>query len=219
MSNAIVAQVSKNLLFRYRIVCHKLTSQPTGNFELPTANRVLALNELEGQKSFADVRIGWRDDGIYFSVSVSEKKQALWCRETQLLESDGIQLWFDTRATHNIHRASKFCHWMMLMPSGGGATQSQPVGRLLKINRSKEDPPTISRAKIAVTSTISKTGYQLSAFIPGSGLHGWNTADHRQLGFNFAVIDRELGWQTLAIGPELPIAEDPSLWQTLLLQD
>jgi len=33
------------------------------------------------------------------------------------------------------------------------------------------------------------------------------------------VNDRELGWQTLAMGPELPIMEDPSLWQTLHLVD
>jgi hypothetical protein len=32
-------------------------------------------------------------------------------------------------------------------------------------------------------------------------------------------MDRELGWQTLAIGPELPMAEDPSLWQSLHLVD
>lgn len=219
MSNAFVSQISKNLPFRFRIPCHQLTDKPKGKFELPKNYRLPPLNEFETQKSYADVRIGWMADGIYVSIEVTGKKQSLWCRETQLLESDGVQLWFDTRATHNVHRASKFCHWMMLMPTGGGGNNEQAAARMLKINRSKEDPPTISRAKLEVASSISKTGYQLSLFVPGTGLHGWNTAEHNQLGFNYAVIDRELGWQTLAIGPEFPIAEDPSLWQTLLLMD
>jgi hypothetical protein len=28
----------------------------------------------------------------------------------------------------------------------------------------------------------------------------------------YTVIDRELGWQTLALGPEYPVMDDPSLW-------
>jgi len=90
---------------------------------------------------------------------------------------------------------------------------------MLKINRSKDDSPSINRHKIDVTSKISKTGYKLSAFIPGKALNGWDANEHRYVGFSFSVVDRELGCQTLALGPELPISEDPSLWQTLELVD
>jgi hypothetical protein len=31
------------------------------------------------------------------------------------------------------------------------------------------------------------------------------------------VVDRELGWQTLTMGSEFPIDEDPSLWGSLEL--
>jgi hypothetical protein len=217
MSNAIISQVSKNLPFRYRITCHQLTEKPKGLFELPVACRLPALSDFEGQKSFGDLRIGWMEDGLYLSLLVTGKKQSLWCRETQLHESDGLQIWIDTRATHNVHRASKFCHWMMMLPTGGGASNDAAMVRMLKINRSRDDSPTINKAKIDIKGVVNKDGYQISAFIGGAGLFGWNTAEHRQLGFNFAIVDRELGWQTLALGPELPIAEDPSLWQTLLL--
>ena len=30
-----------------------------------------------------------------------------------------------------------------------------------------------------------------------------------------AVIDRELGWQSLGLSPPLPVVEDPSLWLEL----
>ena len=199
MSNAIISQVSKNLLFRFRIYCHQLPDKPTGQFELPESFRLPAINEFEGQKSFADIRIGWRDEGIYVSVNVTGKKQSIWCRDTQLMESDGLQMWFDTRATHNVHRASKFCHWMMFLPTGGGPSNDRPIARMLKINRTKDDSPTINRAKLEVASKTSDNGYSLSVFVPGTGLHGWNAAEHRYIGFNYAIVDRELGWQTLAI--------------------
>lgn len=219
MSNSIVAQVPKNLLFRYRIACKKFDSKPTGKFTLGDSYALPDLGEFESQKKFADVRVGWCEDGIFIWAKVTGKKQSLWCRDTQLLESDGIQVWIDTRDTHNVHRASKFCHWFLLMPSGGGEKNDQPVASMLKINRTKDDSPTINRFKLEIDAKPSKDGYLLTSFIAGKSLHGWDTNDHRSLGFNYAVVDRELGWQTLAIGPELPVSEDPSLWQSLHLVD
>jgi hypothetical protein len=219
MSNSIVAQIPKNLLFRYRLDCQKFDGKPGSKFELSDSYQIPALSEFEDQPNFADVRVGWCEQGLFVSASITQKKQSLWCKETQLLESDGLQIWVDTRATHNVHRASKFCHWFAVLPTGGGGRNEKPIATMLKINRSKDDSPAINRSKIDVASTISKTGYQVNVFLPAQCLNGWDTNEHRNLGFNFAIVDRELGWQTLAIGPELPISEDPSMWQTMRLVD
>ena len=218
MSNSIVAQVPKNLLFRYRIPCLAYDGKAGKGLELPESHQLPHFGGFENQQAFADVRAGWNQSGMYFSVNIACKKQSLWCRQNEVLESDGLHLWIDTRNTHNVHRASKFCHWFVLLPTGGGPQSKSPVATMLKINRSNEDPPTINRQEADLHAKLSKTGYELKVFIPGSSLHGWNTDDHRQLGFNYAICDRELGWQTLAIGPELPIREDPSLWQTMALR-
>ncbi|MFT5301035.1 MAG: hypothetical protein ACI814_001819 [Mariniblastus sp.] len=219
MSNSIVSQVPKNLLFRYRMPCRRFEGKPNSKFELSLDYQLPNLGAFESQVHFADIRTGWNEEGLYLWAEITGKEQSLWCRETQLLDSDGIQVWIDTRDTHNVHRASKFCHWYLLMPSGGGDKNENPMASMLKINRSKDDSPTINRFKLDVRAKISKTGYKLSCFIPGKALNGWDTTEHRSIGFNFAVVDRELGWQTLAIGPELPIMEDPSLWQSLQLVD
>jgi len=219
MSNSIVAQIPKNLMFRYRIVCKKFESEPSKTFELSDQYLFPSFSAFEGQFQFADLRVGWCQDGLFLSSEVTKKQQSLWCRESQLLDSDGIQIWVDTRDTHNVHRASKFCHWIVLLPAGGGVDGKKPHASMLKINRSKDDSPSINRHNIVVDSKITKEGYKISAFIPGKALNGWDTNDHRMLGFNFSVVDRELGRQTLAVGPELPISEDPSLWQTIELVD
>ena len=48
-------------------------------------------------------------------------------------------------------------------------------------------------------------------------LNGFEPADHQAIGFTYAVLDRELGWQTFTVGSEFRFQEDPSLWGTLEL--
>ena len=151
------------------------------------------------------------------NVSVKGKQQPVWCRATRIEDSDGVQLWIDTRDTHNIHRASRFCHRFAFLPSGSGQRLNQPSASLLAINRARESPRPIEEQTLQIRSHIRTDGYQLASFIPAQALTGFDTAEHRRLGFFFAVIDREMGWQTLTLGPEFPVAEDPSLWGTLEL--
>jgi len=196
MSNSIVAQIPKNLLFRYRLNCHQFKKKVTKKFDLDESFQL---------------------PGFLITVAVTTKKQALWCRHSELLDSDGLQFWIDTRDTHNVHRATKFCHWFTVLPASG-PKDNKPLVSMLKINRSRADSPTINRSPVQATSEIKKNGYVLRVFVPGETLNGWDANEHRHLGFNYAIIDRELGQQTLAIGPQLPIQEDPSLWQSLHLK-
>ncbi|MEM7454078.1 MAG: hypothetical protein AAF456_06950 [Planctomycetota bacterium] len=219
MSKQIVSLVPRNLMFKYRIACRPFDKKWKKNLELPESHKLPCFGEFEQQQRFADVRTGWNSGGLFLSVRVEGKKQSVWCRSTQLLESDGIQVHIDTRNTGNVHRATKFCHWFLLLPAGGGSSHDQPVATMLKINRAKDDPPSFNPGAISVSAKTSKDGYLLSAFIPAESMNGWNTEDHRMIGFNLAVVDREFGWQTLGAGPELPIKEDPALWQTLELRD
>lgn len=214
-----VSQIPKNLGFRYRFPCAKTNKKWSDKFSLPPSHQLPNLGQFESQNRFADWRAGWNEQGLYFSITVTGKQQSLWCRQTAILESDGVQIWIDTRDTHNVHRATRFCHWFLALPAGGGSTHTNPIFTTLKINRSREDSPTIGGQKLKIQSTKKRDGYDMKLFIPAAGLNGWNLEDHRNLGFSIAVIDRELGWQTIAAGPELPITEDPSLWHTLVLED
>ena len=63
-----------------------------------------------------------------------------------------------------------------------------------------------------------KDGYFLEAFIAAAALTGFDPEEHPRLGFNYAVIDRELGVQTLSPGEPMPYEEDVSLWATLELR-
>ena len=62
-----------------------------------------------GDSPYADLRLGWSEQGIAINVTVRGKQQAPWCRDSRIDESDGVQIWIDTRNTQNIHRAGRFC--------------------------------------------------------------------------------------------------------------
>jgi hypothetical protein len=156
--------------------------------------------------------MAWAPEGLLFNVRVDGKTQPPWCRDSRLEDSDGLQVWIDTRATLNIHRASRYCHRYAFSPGGAGRGQAEPVADQLLINRARENARPIRPRELAVASKVTKTGYWLSAFVPTIALGGYDAQQHRQLGFTYAVFDRELGIQTFATGAAFPFDEDPTCW-------
>ncbi|HMO13503.1 MAG TPA: hypothetical protein PKD64_02190 [Pirellulaceae bacterium] len=210
--------VPSTLLFRFAGQCRYTAANWTNSgLELSEEFSLPHFASLDGQRTFAEVRAGWNEAGLYFDVKIFEKRQSLWCRASQLMDSDRVMFWIDTRDTHTVHRATKFCHWFLVMPVGGGNGQKFPLSTMLKINRCKEDPPTFSQYRQQIITRMTAEGYRLLVHLPKACLHGWDPKEHQRIGFNYAIHDRELGVQTLAVGAEFPVEEDPSLWQTLEL--
>ena len=205
-------------LFRFAASClHEPKLGPQSLAELHADHRLPALGELDGQKSFADIRAAWSEAGLAFSVRVEGKRHPNWCRETKLEDSDGLQLWIDTRDTHNIHRASRFCHRFIFLPAGGGRNFDEPVADQLLVDRARENANPVRPGLLRVASEKRVGGYVMSIFIPQAALTGFNPTDHARLGFTYFLFDRELGQQYFSVGSEFPFAADPSLWGTLEL--
>lgn len=210
--------LAPSFLFRFSIPCrHCEPLWPAKGPDLGSEYALPSFGELEGRPKFADVRAAWSQEGLRFAVQVSGKKQNVWCRASRLEDSDGLHVWIDTRDTHNIHRASRFCHRFALLPAGGGSSETQPIARLLMINRARENPKSVADAALGIRAAVRSGGYTLQAHIPAATLTGFEPLEHPRLGFTYAVVDRELGWQTFTMGPEFPIDEDPSLWGSLEL--
>jgi hypothetical protein len=210
--------ISPTMLFRFAAPCWRTDERwSAGGIKLGDQHRLPCFAELSGAKPFADVRLGWNEQGIALNVEVSGKQQPPWCRDSRIDDSDGVQFWIDTRNTQNIHRAGRFCHRFALLPVGSGRKLDEPVAVLLAINRAKESPREIEPGSLKLRCQRTPAGYKLEGFIPAAALTGYSPADQPALGFSYAVIDRELGWQTFTVGPEFPFVEDPSLWGTLEL--
>ena len=209
---------SKPFLYRFRFPCQYVVAGTTTldeMYQLPNVSR-LEDSDLRDKLPY-DFRIGWHETGLFFALSVSGKTQSLWCRTSQPDESDGIHICLDTRDIKDVHRASRFCHRLLFMPIGGGRDQSHPTSFWLPIHRAKEHPNSIDLSQIKMKSQVSAEGYQLHVFLPGKILTGFDPDEYPNLGFHFAVMDREYGNNYLLVAPPLPHDQDPSLWGTLTM--
>jgi hypothetical protein len=175
------------------------------------------LGELDGRPDFADVRLAWHPTGIAVTVEVRGRSNPLNCLPSAASISDGLHVWFDTRNTQTVHRATKFCHQFCLLPTGGGTKQSEPVAVQIPLARSREETTLADVSRIRLRSNNQKDGYRLEAWLPAEIFVGFDPESHSRLGFHYVVRDRDLGDQTLAVGTEFPADSDPSLWQTIEL--
>ncbi len=208
----------KRFFFRFSIPC--LYRAPVWNPNrnvLNVAYRLAGVAELEEMARSTDFRMAWSEEGLAFSVSVFGKRQSPWCRTSRPEDSDGVQVWIDTRDVHGVHRAGRFCHRFLFMPAGGGSRLNQPVVQWLPINRAKEHPKAIKAGLAQIRSARQADGYVVEGFLPTAILTGFNPQECPRLGFTYAVFDRELGEQTFVAGSPMPYREDPSLWATIEL--
>lgn len=214
------ALLDPTFLFRFEVPIrrHKLDWGVKG-LKLPESHRVPSLGALADRPVFADVRLAWDVTGLGLHILVNGKRQLPWCRDSRLEDSDGFQLWIDTRCSPNIHRATQYCHRFLWMPAGGGPQRERPVASLLGINRARSSPKPVPENSLLIHAVPRHDGYEMSGIIPAAAMTGYDATQQRRLGFYFAIIDRELGWQTFSIGPEFPVAEDPSLWGEASLVD
>ncbi len=211
--------IDPTFLFRFEVVVRKNACKWTNKgLRLPAACRLPSFGAFGGRPVFADVRMAWCDAGIGIQVGVNGKRQLPWCRESRLDDSDGFHVWVDTRCSPGIHRATKHCHRFLWMPAGGGPQREQPIASLIPIHRARTDPRAIPPGRIKIAASPRHDGYDLSGFVPTEAMTGFDPSEQPRLGIYYAVIDRELGWQTLSLGPEYPVVEDPSMWGEAVLQ-
>lgn len=178
-------------------------------------HRLPRLHPLDGREGFAELRAGWAPEGLAFWLEVRGKQKYPWCHERRVDASDGLQVFLDTRDTQNIHRAGRFCHRFVFLPSGGGRTRREPIGEQLLIHRARENALPVRPGVLQARAKLLSDGYQLHGLVPAAALTGWDPQEYSRLGFTYAVLDHELGEQTFTVGEPFPYQEDPSLWATL----
>ena len=187
--------VPASFLFRFTIPVQSATNLPRSKaplLALPDSHRVPFPSALEGEESFAELRLGWNKNGLAINVQVNGKKKLPICDPGKPTSSDGVSFWVDTRDTQTQHRASRYCHQFVALPLGGGSKGTDPVFQQLPVPRAREDAPLIDPDVFLLESDASKSGYQLSIWCPAEALHGFDPQSQNRLGFSLVVRDWEL---------------------------
>ena len=161
-------------------------------------------------------KAAWNTEGLAIVAEVTG--QSRWnCHPDRPVESDGIQLWIDTRDTQSVHRATRFCHMLCVLPSGGGESSRDPVVVPVPVPRAGQDAKLADSDDFLVFSEQTQTGYRLAVWIPATTLTGFDPTAQPRIGFFAQLKDKDLGLHPLALTPEFPYDGDPSLWLTLEL--
>lgn len=212
--------IDPSMLVRLKLKAHRLDRSFTDRPEaLPDESIMPCLSsELAGTAKFAQVRIAVGTNAFFFQADVQGKQQLPWCRESRLEDSDGLHVWIDTRNSKEIHRATKYCHRFGFSPLGRGPKADLPFVGWATINRARDNPPQPPDDQMAIRARLNNGRYRIVAALHFDALHGLDLEDFPTVGFYFAVADRELGWQSMAMQPDLPVAENPSLWAQLDLR-
>ncbi|MDO4551780.1 MAG: hypothetical protein Q4C96_11080 [Planctomycetia bacterium] len=215
---------SSRFLFRFSLSCSYLGKLKEGE-DLPERYAFPDFTLLEhfqetvpsAEKNPLHVRGAWNEEGMYFQFFVTGKKKPLWCREHQIQQSDRLELWLDTRDVRNVHRATKYCHHFLILPTGSGKDSQQACFFALPIHRAKEQPNDIPRGSVSVFTKILPDGYSTCVFLSEKALTGFYPEEFPRMGIAWALQDQELGEITLTAGAPFAYQEDPSLWYTLEL--
>lgn len=210
--------IPPRFLFRFAFAVPRVAEIPRKSgrlLKLPDTCRLPNLGELDSLREFADVRLAWNDNGLALSVTVNGKSQIPVYDSDAV--ADGIHVWLDTRATQNVHRATKYCHRFSLLPRGGRHKAAAPLAVSIPLPRAREESVPPDASLIQLQAEVRQDGYELDAWLPAEVLFGFDPASHPRLGFHYVVRDRELGDQHLSTGSEFPYESDPSLWQTIEL--
>lgn len=217
--------IPERFLFRFSIPILRCEEIPLGQkisggrlLNLPKEYRIPDFSKFDKTSAFGDVRMAWNSQGIAVSVSVSGKKSPPHVNPNHPWESDGIHIWLDTRNTQSIHRASRFCHHFVAMPSENGKKKTTGTAQQLQIPRAKEESTLATPNQLRCYCSASSSGYQLELWLPSEVLQGFDPESNHKIGFYYYLRDQELGEQFLSVNQEFPFATDPSLWWTLDLK-
>jgi hypothetical protein len=216
----MLEMLPKRALFSFEMPIHRVARPPRidGLISKWAAKYLLPpLVELEGQRPFGDFYLAWNEDGLYAAVDVPKRGSKPQCDPVHWWKKNGVRLCVDTRDARDVKRATRFCHFFYLLPTGGGRRGDAPVVGTHRMSRAKEAPPVVDVEQIRVASHVHKDGYSLEAAIPAACLHGWDPAEHARIGIYYKIKDSQLGSQHLSSDEDLGWNADPSTWATGVL--
>jgi len=217
----MTALLPNRLLFRFELPVYRFDRPPQIDGDLSDWSdryRLPALSGIDGDRDWADVYVGWDEDGLYVACRVADKIRPLRCDPKRFWKGDNLRVMADMRDTRTIHRASRFCQHFYFLPVGGGRDGREPVAASAQVNRATQHAPLVAPGRMPVAARVTPTGYTLAAHIPADCLSGFDPVDNPRIGLYTMLEDADHGQQFLTVGDDMPWWVDPSLWATGVLR-
>lgn len=170
-------------------------------------------SHLCSEDTFADVAIGWSEEGIELFVDSSTPFTK--ARYPDVDQGDSVEVFIDTRDVKTSGYNTRFCHHFFFLAEG---IEGRFAGEITRF-RTEDTHPLCDANELKVKSSLSSKGYTLNIFIPTHCLYGYDPAQFNRLGFSYR-INRAGGFPQhfSAVSEDFPIEQQPSLWGSLTLK-
>ena len=172
------------------------------------------LGELDGLPPFAAVHVAWNEQGLSVAALVP-KRGPLVGNRRRPASGDGMQLWVDTQPEESGHRATRYCHHFVILPSAPGT--EGPLAWEQHIRRARSHPPLCEPEDIRVEVSRGEGQYLLQVGLGHEALNGFEAGAGGEIGFNYLIHDTAAGQQLWSCPAQVPYQRDPTFWGRLRL--
>jgi hypothetical protein len=183
-----------------------------GHRGLSSAYRLPDTSELLAEERFAEVALGWNEEGIYVDAWVDKPIEEV--AFPHFSKGDALELFFDTRDLKTAGFATRFCHHFLFLPQPFQEIQAQEMTHF----RTEDTHPLCDPNDLKVSAASTKRAYSLHLFIPAHCLHGYDPHNCPRLGFTYRIHRYAGPAQHFALSSEhFALEQTPRLWASLAL--
>ncbi len=169
---------------------------------------------LFNEEHFADVALGYNEEGLAISLYVHQKFQGVSLPDFD--QGDSLSLFIDTRNVKTSAFNTRFCHHFVVLAKDLEGIQVFEHTHF----RGQEKRPYADPSLIFVESKFTKSSYQLHLFIPQEALYGFDILKCDQLGFSYSITRPYNDPQNFSCSAkDFKIEETPSLWASVKLKN
>lgn len=161
---------------------------------------------------FADVAMGWHEEGIGFQVKVSAPPHQ--SSYPSIERGDSVELFIDTRDLKSAGFNTRFCHHFFFLPQD---VDGHIAGEITHF-RTEDTHPLCETSDLYVKTKADSKEYVMKIFIPAKCLHGYDPKQFDRIGFTYRINRYGGAPQHFAVvSNEYPVDQQPSLWSSLSL--
>jgi hypothetical protein len=167
---------------------------------------------LLGEESFADVALGWQEEGVFARMTVHHPfEEAIYPKYE---EGNAIEMFFDTRDLKESGFSTRFCHHFLILPQEVQGIRALELSRF----RTEDSHPLCDPASIEIHTEHHPKSFVVDTHFPAEILHGYDPRSFDRLGFTYCIHRPKRKAQHFAVSSrDIALAQHPSLWATCQL--
>lgn len=179
---------------------------------LLTSHALPSTQGLTHEEQFAQVAIGWHEEGI--AVNIHVKQPIVQSFYPSIEKGDSIELFFDTRDLKSSGFNHRFCHHFFFLPQS-----IEGINKGEKTHfRTEDNHPLCDAQALQSQVQLKKNDYQIKIFIPVQCLYGYDSKQFDRLGFTYRINRYQGKSQHFSVvSQDYQIDQQPSLWGSLKL--